>query len=106
MREEGVFTRDATAMVDETGKVYAWNPYAFYDPRDDSKVYALQLDYKVEGEKIYVPSHGNFVNPADGFVYTIDPEATVHEGKVFTDSGPDPVPSFPDLGYEFVNPIV
>jgi hypothetical protein len=105
MREGGVFTRDATAIVDEAGKVYAENPYAFYDPLDKSKVYALQLDYKVKGDKLYLPSFGNFVNPTDGFVYTADPDATVHGGKIFTDSGPDPVPSFPDLGYTFVNPI-
>lgn len=110
MQDDGVYTRDGSAYVDPAGAVYAWDPYAFFDPRD-GKVYSLQLDAIVMededgNEKIYLPSNNGYVDPNDGYAYTIDPEAiSMGSDGVYTNSGPEPLPSFPILDYEFVNPI-
>lgn len=58
-------------------------------------------------EQVYLPAPTAYVDPVDGFVYTEDPEAiVVGTDGIYTNSGPEPLPSFPDIGYDFVNPFV
>jgi hypothetical protein len=58
-------------------------------------------------EQVYIPMPSAYVDKKDGYVYTEDPEAIViGDDGIYTLTGSEPLPSFPEIGYEFVNPFV